>query len=67
MKTVLEHPNQPEILALIEQLDEYQKPLYPAESHHGIDISALCAMSAIPRATSCICVSLWPESIRDPK
>jgi putative acetyltransferase len=37
----LESPNQPEILALIDALDEYQKPLYPAESHHGIDIDAL--------------------------
>jgi putative acetyltransferase len=33
--------NQPDILALIEALDAYQKPLYPAESHHGIDLSAL--------------------------
>ena len=31
----------PPELSLIEQLDAYQKPLYPAESHHGIDIDAL--------------------------
>jgi putative acetyltransferase len=37
----LESPNQPEVLSLIEQLDAYQKPLYPAESYHGIDIGAL--------------------------
>ena len=37
----LESPNQPEILILIEELDAYQRPLYPAESHHGIDLAAL--------------------------
>ncbi|WP_306440157.1 GNAT family N-acetyltransferase [Pandoraea anhela] len=37
----LESANQPEVLRLIEALDAYQKPLYPAESHHGIDIGAL--------------------------
>lgn len=41
MKVALERAQQPEVLALIEQLDAYQKPLYPAESHHGIDIDAL--------------------------
>lgn len=37
----LEAADQPEIIELIEELDAYQKPLYPAESHHGIDIGAL--------------------------
>ena len=37
----LEPPRQPELMALIEELDAYQKPLYPAESHHGIDLDAL--------------------------
>ena len=37
----LESPNQPEVLSLIEQLDAYRLPLYPAESYHGIDIGAL--------------------------
>ncbi len=41
MIIALEPANQPEVLALIEQLDAYQKPLYPAESHHGIDMVAL--------------------------
>lgn len=41
MRIALESPNQPEVLLLIEELDAYQKPLYPAESHHGIDLSAL--------------------------
>lgn len=37
----LERPDQPEVLALIDELDAYQKPLYPPESHHGIDLAAL--------------------------
>lgn len=41
MHIATEPANQPEVLALIEQLDAYQKPLYPAESHHGIDVTAL--------------------------
>jgi putative acetyltransferase len=39
----LESPNQPEVSALIDALDAYQKPLYPAASHHGIDMDALSA------------------------
>lgn len=41
MRISLESPNQPEVLQLIEELDAFQKPLYPAESHHGIDLAAL--------------------------
>lgn len=43
----LESPNQPEVIALIEQLDAYQKPLYPAESFHGIDIDALSEQNVL--------------------
>ncbi|MES2932622.1 MAG: GNAT family N-acetyltransferase [Pseudomonadota bacterium] len=43
MHISLESPNQTEVRQLIEALDAYQKPLYPAESHHGIDIAALSA------------------------
>jgi putative acetyltransferase len=43
----LESPNQLEVISLIEQLDAYQKPLYPAESYHGIDINALSDESVI--------------------
>lgn len=42
MRVALECPDQPEVVALIDELDAYQKPLYPAESHHGIDIASLC-------------------------
>lgn len=41
MNIRLESPDQPEVLALIDALDAYQKPLYPAESHHGIDLATL--------------------------
>jgi putative acetyltransferase len=41
MKLAIESPAQPDILELIDALDAYQKPLYPAESHHGIDIDTL--------------------------
>jgi putative acetyltransferase len=41
MHIALESADQPEVIALIEELDAYQKPLYPAASHHGIDITAL--------------------------
>lgn len=37
----LEPPDQPDVLALIQDLDAYQKPLYPIESFHGIDLAAL--------------------------
>lgn len=37
----LEPAQQPDVVALIEALDAYQIPLYPAESHHGIDLTAL--------------------------
>lgn len=37
----LERPDQPEVERLIDALDAYQRPLYPAESHHGIDLTAL--------------------------
>jgi putative acetyltransferase len=37
----LEPADQADVIALIDELDAYQKPLYPAESHHGIDIAAL--------------------------
>jgi putative acetyltransferase len=66
MRIALESPNQPAVLQLIEELDAYQKPLYPAESHHGIDLSALSkpnvlfavARDAEGRAVACGAVVL---------
>jgi len=37
----VERPDQPDVRQLIDELDAYQKPLYPAESHHGVDLSVL--------------------------
>ncbi|MEW6703243.1 MAG: GNAT family N-acetyltransferase [Pseudomonadota bacterium] len=37
----LEPPDQPDVVALIEALDAYQKPLYPIESHYGVDLATL--------------------------
>lgn len=43
IRIALESPRQADVVALIEELDAYQKPLYPAESHHGIAIDALAS------------------------
>ncbi|MET0985682.1 MAG: GNAT family N-acetyltransferase [Steroidobacteraceae bacterium] len=45
MKATIEResPRQPDVLALIEELDRYQSELYPAESNHLLDVEALCA------------------------
>ncbi len=37
----LESPNQPEITALIEELDTYQDTLYPAEARYALDLTTL--------------------------
>lgn len=41
MHISIESPAHAEIEALIQALDVYQTPLYPAESHHGIGMDAL--------------------------
>ena len=41
MPIAIERPDQPDVMRLIEELDAYQKPLYPLESHHGVDMAAL--------------------------
>lgn len=41
MRVALELPDQPDVVSLIEDLDAYQKPLYPPESHHGVELAAL--------------------------
>ncbi len=37
----LESPDQPEVIALISELDAYQDTLYPPESRHYLDLKAL--------------------------
>lgn len=41
MNITQEHPNQPDIVALLAQLDAYFAALYPAESNHLLDIESL--------------------------
>ncbi|MFN4115865.1 MAG: GNAT family N-acetyltransferase, partial [Inhella sp.] len=43
LSLAIENPRQAEVLALMDELDAYQKPLSPPESFHGVDIDALCA------------------------
>ena len=47
MRFTIEPPSQSDVFALIEQLDAYQRPLYPAESFHGVDISVLSEPNVI--------------------
>lgn len=69
MRIALEHPDQPEVHALIAALDAYQTALYPPESHHGIDMAALSrsnVLFAVLRvegslAAACGAVVLMPE------
>jgi len=69
MPIAIERPDQPEVVRLIQALDAYQMPLYPPESHHGMDIAALCrsnvvfavARSADGRAVGCGAVVLGRE------
>lgn len=68
MRIRLESPDQPDVLRLIDELDAYQRPLYPAESHHGIDLTALLqpqvlfavARDAQGRALGCGAMVLGP-------
>ena len=36
-----ESPDQPEVIALIAELDAYQDTLYPPESRHYLDLASL--------------------------
>lgn len=61
-----ESPNQPEVIALIAELDAYQDTLYPPESRHALDLRTLVqphvifavARSADGRAVACGAVVL---------
>jgi len=41
MTIILESPDQPDVIALIAELDAYQDSLYPPESRHILDLAAL--------------------------
>lgn len=41
MRIALESPDQPDVIALITELDAYQDSLYPPEARHALDLSVL--------------------------
>jgi len=69
MRIQLEPANQPEVVGLIDALDAYQKPLYPPESHHGIDMAALSQPNVVfavargdgGKAVACGALVLGPD------
>lgn len=47
MNITQENPNQPDIVAMLEQLDAYFGMLYPAESNHLMDVHSLCSPDVV--------------------
>ncbi len=41
MRVAIESPDQPEVIALIAELDAYQDTLYPAEARYALDLTSL--------------------------
>ncbi len=66
VQIAFESPDQPEVIALIAQLDAYQDTLYPPESRHSLDLRTLVqphvifavARAADGRAVACGAVVL---------
>lgn len=69
MNVALESPDQPDIVALIAELDAYQDTLYPPESRHALDLASLkqpnvlfaVARDGALHALGCGAVVLGPE------
>jgi putative acetyltransferase len=69
MTIAIELPDQPEVIALIAELDVYQDTLYPPASRHALDLTALkqpnvlfaVARDNAGRAIGCGAVVLYPE------
>jgi putative acetyltransferase len=69
MNISLETPDQPEVIALIAELDAYQDALYPPESRHALDLASLkqrnvrffVARDEARRAVGCCAVVLAPD------
>ena len=69
MTIAFESPDQPEVIALIAELDAYQEALYPPESRHLLDLAALTQPNVLfavarddaGRAIGCGAVVLLPE------
>ncbi len=41
MQVTQETPDQPDVIALIAELDAYQDTLYPAEARYALDLASL--------------------------
>lgn len=69
MHVAVETPNQPEVLALIAELDAYQHALYLPESNHLLDLNSLLqsrvlfvvARDVARRALGCGAIVLYPQ------
>ena len=69
MRIAIESPDQPEVIALIAELDAYQDTLYPPESRHALDLTTLkqpnvlfaVARDSAGRAIGCGAIVLYPE------
>src|SRR3984885_5973678 len=69
MTIAIESPNQPEVIALIAELDAYQDTLYPPESRHALDLTSLeqpnilfaVARDNAGQAIGCGAIVLYPE------
>lgn len=69
MTIAIESPDQPDVIALIADLDAYQDTLYPPESRHLLDLASLMqpnVLFAVARdgagvAIGCCAIVLGPE------
>jgi putative acetyltransferase len=69
MTIAFESPDQPEVIALISELDAYQDTLYPPESRHYLDLASLqqsnvffaVARDGAGLAIGCGAVVLYPK------
>ncbi|VWB65083.1 GNAT family N-acetyltransferase [Burkholderia lata] len=69
MTIAFESPDQPDVIALIADLDTYQDTLYPPESRHALDIASLkqsnvlfaVARDGEGKAIGCGAIVLNPE------
>jgi putative acetyltransferase len=69
MTIAFESPDQPEVIALIAELDAYQDTLYPPESRHALDVASLKLPNALfavarddaGRAIGCGAIVLFAE------
>lgn len=53
MHVSLETPNQPEVIALIADLDAYQDTLYPAEARYALDLTSLTQPNVLFAVVRC--------------